>query len=425
MSAVVARILQSRLAGNALSLYAVQGLNYLMPLLLLPFLLRVLTPQGYGSIMLAQSLCGYAGIVTDFGFNLTAARDISVARGDPQQLARIYWTTLAAKLLLLLLSVLVLAAVVALTPAFRGEWPVFAASGLLVLGNAVFPQWYFQGMERLKEVALAQALAKCLVTGAALVLVRTAQDVVLAAAILASPQLVGAVAAWCTGRGIVPATFHRPTLVEVWLSLRGSWHMFASNVWISLYSYTNTLVLGLICGEREVAWYSLGARITGFVNGLSTPVTQAVFPRASLLFAGPREQAWTLLRRVTLLLLPALALVALALGLFAPLVVRLLAGPDYAGAVPVLRILAVMPLLLTSSTLLAQTVMVNIGLTAQLWRIYALVGLLNLPLLFLLVQRYAAAGAAWSLVFAEALGPLLMLRAVWPHRHGVAQDAAS
>jgi len=48
------------IVGDALSLYAVQGLNYLVPLLLLPYLLRVLSPEGYGSIAFAQSLVGYA-----------------------------------------------------------------------------------------------------------------------------------------------------------------------------------------------------------------------------------------------------------------------------------------------------------------------------------------------------------------------------
>src|SRR5262245_53628947 len=96
-----ARLLRSRLAGNVLSLYAIQGLNTLLPLLTLPFLLRALQPAGYGSIMFAQSLMGYALLVVEFGFNFTAARDISVARDKPDDIARIYWTTLAAKSLLL------------------------------------------------------------------------------------------------------------------------------------------------------------------------------------------------------------------------------------------------------------------------------------------------------------------------------------
>jgi hypothetical protein len=95
--AALSRMMRSQLAHNALSLYAVQGLNFLMPLIVLPYLLRVLSPEGYGSIVFAQALLGYAAVFTDFGFNLTAARDISVARNDPQRIAAVYWTTMAAK----------------------------------------------------------------------------------------------------------------------------------------------------------------------------------------------------------------------------------------------------------------------------------------------------------------------------------------
>ncbi len=53
------------MARNALSLYAVQGLNFLLPLIILPYLLRVLSPRGYGSIVFAQALMGYAVLFTD------------------------------------------------------------------------------------------------------------------------------------------------------------------------------------------------------------------------------------------------------------------------------------------------------------------------------------------------------------------------
>jgi O-antigen/teichoic acid export membrane protein len=161
------------------------------------------------------------------------------------------------------------------------------------------------------------------------------------------------------------------------------------------------------------------------VQGLATPITQAVFPRASFLFLERREQAWHLLLRIALLLLPALALAALLLGVFAPTVVDVLGGPSYSEATSVLRILAIVPLLVTLATLLSQTIMVNLGLTARLFRIYAVVGLLNLPLLPVLIHAFAANGAAWSLLFAETLGPILMLHALRQRWNEEARPAVS
>src|SRR5580658_4032705 len=109
MIRTLAQFWRRPLLGNALSLYAVQGLNYLVPLLLVPYLLRTLGPNGYGAIVFAQALMGYAVLVTDYGFNLTAARDISIVRDDARAVAKIYWSTMAAKLILFLASCLVIA----------------------------------------------------------------------------------------------------------------------------------------------------------------------------------------------------------------------------------------------------------------------------------------------------------------------------
>jgi polysaccharide transporter, PST family len=408
----VARLLGNGIVGNAASLYAVQGLNYLIPLALLPYLLRVLSPESYGSIMLAQSLLGYAIILTEFGFNLTAARDIAVARDEPQAVARIYWTTMAAKTLLMIASLLVLGIVILMTPAFRAQWPVFAASGLLVVGNVALPQWYFQGLERLRDIAIVQAVSKCVIAASVVVLVHGTRDTWIAALIMAAPQLAGVGAALCLRIPITPALFYRPTAADILAALRHSGHMFASILSTTLYLHTNTVMLGLLSGAREVALYSIGTKLIGAMQSVVSPVIQAVFPRASLLFARQPEQAWALLKRAACWVLPAIGLTSLGVGVFAPAVVRIIAGSSYSDASAVLRIMAAIPLLVTVAAALSQIVMINIGLTKQLFRIYLIVGCTNLLLLPGLVLEFASRGAAAALLIAETVGPIMMLAAI-------------
>jgi O-antigen/teichoic acid export membrane protein len=412
LRSVAARLFGKGIVGNAVSLYAVQGLNYLLPLLLLPYLLRILSPEGYGSIMLAQSLAGYGIILTEFGFNLTAARDISVARDDPERVAQIYWTTVAAKTLLMLASGLILGIVILATPGFRSQWPVFVASSLLVVGNVAFPQWYFQGLERLRDVAIVQAVAKCVVTASVVVFVHGPRDTWLAALIMATPQLAGAAAALCLQMPLAPSLAYKPTPTDILSALRHSGHMFASIVSTTLYLHTNTIVLGLMSGAREVALYSIGTRLIAALQSIAGPVVQAVFPRASFLFAHHPEQAWALLKRAARWVLPAIALTSIVLAVFATSVARILGGAKYADAAGVLRIMAAIPLLVTIASGLAQIVMINIGLSRQLFRIYLAVGCTNLVLLPFLVLAYASRGAAAALLIAETLGPIMMLAAI-------------
>ncbi|MGD9843276.1 MAG: oligosaccharide flippase family protein [Steroidobacteraceae bacterium] len=402
----------AQLAGNALALYSVQGLNYLMPLLLLPFLLRALQPAGYGAIMFAQALIGYAVIVVEFGFNFTAAREISVARHDPVEVVRIFWTTTFAKVLLLVLAVLLVTVVVALVPSFRQNWTLFAASGLLLIGNVIFPQWYLQGLERLKEVAMLQAVAKCIVTLAAILFVRSAEDLLLAAIILASPQVIGSIVGYCLGKPVSPREFYKPNFAEVIAVLRNSKDLFIANIATTLYLHTNTLLLGLMVSEGAVAMYSVASRIVSTIQGLASPAIQAVFPRASQLFVNDQAEAWQLCKQLAWVMVPSMAVVGFVLLLFAPQLMALLGGAQYESAIAVLRIMAFVPMLVCTAMLLSQLIMVNIGLGAQLSRLYLKIGLLNLIVLPLLVTLLEERGAAISLVIAELLGPILMLSVI-------------
>jgi O-antigen/teichoic acid export membrane protein len=316
---------------------------------------------------------------------------------------------MAAKTLLLIVSIIGIGGVILAVPSFRAQWPVFAASSLLVVGNVTFPQWYLQGLERLRDVAIIQAVAKCLVAGSVVIFVRSAQDTWIAALIMAAPQLLGTITALCLRKPLAPIPFYRPTAHDISVALRHSSHMFASIVSTTLYLHTNTLVLGLMCGAREVALYSVGTRLVATLQSVASPVIQAVFPRASLLFAAQPAQAWQLLKRAALFVLPAVGLASLLMGVFAPAIVRILGGHSYENAASVVRIMAAVPLLVTVATGLAQTVMVNMGLTRQLFRTYLSVGCLNLVLLFPLVGKFAANGAASALLIAETLGPLLMI----------------
>jgi PST family polysaccharide transporter len=405
----IRRLLRHPIVQNAFSLYAIQGLNYLLPLIVLPYLLRTLNRQGYGSIVLAQSLMGYGIIVTDFGFNLTAARDISVARADRSRVCRIYWTVFAAKMCLLATSYAALVAIVACTPMFRQEWPIFLAASLMVAGNALFPQWYLQGLERLKDAALIQASTKVLVTLATFVLVKGPGDAWIAAGIASSPLLLAIAVALALRKPLFPDGFYRPAWSEILESLKGSWHMFASGVATTLYGNTNAVVLGLMSGDGAVAVYNLAQRLVLAVQSAAMPLTQAVFPRASLLFAEDHARARRLMARVVLVILPVIGAISLVLAIFAPEAVRIIGGGAYGDAALLVRITAITPVVIAAGALPAQIVIVSLGLTRKLSRIYLGVGLLNLAVLPLMVHYGAAVGASLSLAGAEILATALMV----------------
>src|SRR3954454_10568809 len=107
--------LASQLRRNIFALSVLQVINYTVPLISVPYLVRVLHPSGFGLLSFAQAIILLFDIITDYGFNLSATRTVAGCREDTEMLSRTFWVTLCAKLMLMTGSAIVLAAIIVAT----------------------------------------------------------------------------------------------------------------------------------------------------------------------------------------------------------------------------------------------------------------------------------------------------------------------
>lgn len=413
---LITQLFGRRIFSDTLYLLLLQALNYLGSFVALPYLLRVLGPQAYGSVVFAQALVGYAVIFTEYGFGLTATRDIAAARGNENALAKVYWTTVAAKLLLLVCSAIILITIIVLAPKLRHDWVLFALCGTLIFGYFTFPQWYFQGIGQLRDATIAQVIARLALVAAILTLVNSPANMKMAAFLMSSSQLGGAVVLLAAGKRLYPNQFYRPKFSEVRHALTEAWHLFAGYTFTALYLQTNSFVLGVVSGKRPVAFYNLGYSIPLAIQALTIPVTLSIFPRVSILFSENRAAAWLMVKRLALFLLPAMGVASILLAFFADLIVTMVGGKSYSSSASILRVMAILPFMLTVATIAGSIVMVNIHLRRDLTRIYIGTGLLNAALLPYLVLHYAALGAAVSIAAAVTFSAAAMIWTLWRHR---------
>jgi PST family polysaccharide transporter len=403
---VVDRLLGSettehKLLGNIFWLFSLQGLNYLIPLAVLPFLVRVLGIERYGLLAFAQSLAQYFVIFTDYGFNLSATKQIARARLDRERVSSLFWCVIILKLALMFVSAIVLAILLVAVPRFHSEISLYAVAFMAVIGTVLFPTWLFQGMEQMKYISVVSGSAKLLSAVALFIFVRDSSDYVLALAILSGGMLfsgvIGLVVA-ITKFGII---VRMPTKAEIADTLRDGWHLFVSTAATTFYTNSNVFLVGMFAGNVQAGYFSAAEKIVRGMQGLLGPITQAIYPHVNSLAGSSRELALAFLRKSFIWIGVFSFIPSFLLFLFAQPVSRLILGSTAVDVTVTFRWMAMLPFVIAISNVLGIQTMIPFGFERQLSRIYLFAGLGSLVLSISLIRHYGALGAAISVLTVE------------------------
>jgi PST family polysaccharide transporter len=408
------KLLLHPVARNALALYAVQFAGYLIPLVTLPYLARVLRPQGFGLLLFAQSFALWTSLAIEYGFNLSATREVARNRADRRVLARTAAGVLGAKAVLVaaMIGIAMVAGVSA--PVFR-EHPAYLWWALpQSLAFGLSPFWYFQGTEKMVRAVGVDFVARACGTGAIFLIVRTPADGWKALAAQAAAGCASTLlqTLWMYREiGFLRPAWH--TAVE---ALRRGWDMFLFRGAYQFYTSANTFILGLFVAPLQVGYFGGAERIERALQGLALPFTQAVYPRMSHL-AGQNARSTARIARYTLSFACAIGVgLAVLLAVAAPQIARIILGPGYDASVPVLRVFAlVLPINALNTALIMQWMLPH-GMERQVGAITLGTFVANVAAAVLLAPRFAQLGMAWAIVIAESL-MLLGLLAVMLRRY--------
>lgn len=309
----------ARLRSNILALYLVQGLNYVVSFVTFPFLLVQLGSEGFGVMNFAFACVQYGVLLTDFGFNLSAVREVAQARHDPQAAARIFWRVTWAKLLLMLASCVLLFALTLGLDSWRAHAEVFFWSQLYVASAVLFPLWYFQGFEKLQLASGLMVLARALTLGFLLYWVNSPDDVALAVILQATPQMLAGLLWWATGWGIARPALQLVPFSEIRQVLKLSWPFFLSAISTSLYTTSTTVLLGMFAAPLQVGLFAAASKLVYIAQGLIGPFVQGMYPRIAQLAAHEPPAALRLIRKSLWVQGGVGVAMTLALALFLPL----------------------------------------------------------------------------------------------------------
>lgn len=393
---------------NIAALFLVQVASYAPPLITLPWLTRVLGPGSFGRLSFCAAVTSYFILFADYGFNLSATRQIAVRWDDRAGRSSIFWNTITVKALFALAGLPILVLLTVCIPRLAEVRNLLLINYLTVLGAVLTPTWYFMGTERQAILSGITIAVRVISIPAIFLLVRSSQDVQAAAFIPSCMSVFGGLLCLAVLMKNDELDRMRVDRNEIITVLKDGWHLFVSTASISLYQATNTVVLGLVAGDVAVGHYSAAEKVVQAIQGLLNPIGQSIYPRVSRLMHESRAAAFALIRKVLRVQGVTTLGVSVLLFVLAPMIVRLLYGPDYQDTITVLRWLAVLPFFVGISNVFGMQTMLAMGMNRLVSRILVTAGAINVGLLFVLTHRFAAAGAAMSVALTELFVSVVM-----------------
>ena len=261
-------------------LSVLQILSMITPLVTYPYLVKTLGEVIYGTVVFAQAVVTYFNILVVFGFNFTAARDVSQYRDDTKKLSEIVSAVTIIKTLFLIVSLLLISGYMLYISQI--DYTLYYLSFWICLNEILFPSWFFQGKEEMKYITFINLGIRLLFILMIFIFIKSPDDY------LYFPLLngIGVALAGVVSFILLYKKYKvRLTLVPIKILtkyLKESYHLFISNISIQIYVNANKIIIGTFLGMREVTYYDLAEKITNMGKVPQSMISQVLYPKISL-----------------------------------------------------------------------------------------------------------------------------------------------
>ncbi|WP_367299471.1 oligosaccharide flippase family protein [Hafnia alvei] len=267
-----------RLLGNIFSLAMLQLINYILPLILIPYLVIHIGIDNVGVIATASALCIYFQMISDYGFNLTATRDVAENREDHERLVEIFSAVFYIKISFLSVCFFIFLLIIKNIPIYSMSLDIYIYSYLIIVGQSLFPVWFFQGMENMKFITIINTATKIFGTILIFVMTKNSDDAFLVPLINGGASLLscilGIIIAWRKFNMTVKLI--KISVIQKYLI--DGWHIFVSRVASTLYKNSNIVIMSMFSSPAVVGSYSICERVVRSVQMVQNVIGDAVFP---------------------------------------------------------------------------------------------------------------------------------------------------
>jgi len=391
------------------SLGTIQLVNYILPLLTVPYLVRILKPEYFGLIAFSTATITYFVMLTDYGFNLSATRQISIHRKNLKKINEIFNSTILIQAALLFISFIILNTLILTFEIFSKNWELYYISFGMVVGHFLFPVWLFQGLEKMKYITIINVITKITLTLLVFIVVKKQEDYLLVPILTSSSFIVSGIFSLIIAKYYFKISFFLPKKEMVLSQLKKGWFFFSSNLSVSLFTTSTTFILGVFTTNQSVGLFAAADKIITAIKGLNSPISQSIYPIVSKKIVENKREGISFILKSGKIIIFFNLIFSILLFILSEPICDYILGDDYQESIHLLRIMSFLPLIIVTSNICAVQGLYNLGKAYLVSRYLIIIGISHLVLIFLLIPPFGVYGAATSVVITEIFGTLFSI----------------
>ena len=267
---------EKKVVENAIYLTILQWFNYLIPLLILPYLVRTIGTKMFGLVMFAQTVATIFTLITDFGFSITGTRTLSILKKNRTMKGELFFGVMSIKFALIILLLFFLFALTSTSEKFSQNKLIYYYSFGVTIGMTIFPSWFFHGIQNMKVITIVNAASRTLFAGLVFMFITKPEDFLLVPLFNSASYIITGLFGLFYALKFLKIKV--PSIIFIFNLVNESFKLFLSNLSTSLYSSFNILIIGLLTNDTLTGVYASFEKIILALKNIYTPIYQAVFP---------------------------------------------------------------------------------------------------------------------------------------------------
>ena len=361
----------------------------------MPYLARVIGTEGFGRIAFANAVLVWIQTIADWGFSFTATRDVAQNRGNKEKVSEIFSNVFWAKCLLSLISGACLLIAIAFVPLFRENAFILLISFLLIPGQIMFPDWFFQAIEKMKYTTLLGLFFRIFFTIMVFVVIKDKSDY------FWQPLLTTIGYIICGGItlfliiGNWGYKLYRPSIQSIVKYIKSSTDVFLNNLMPNLYSSFSVLLLGFWGGSYANGIFDGGNKFALILYQLQMVLSRAFYPFLSR--RHDKHHLFEVINNTAALFL------ALSLFIISPVLVHIMLGPEFEESIVVLRILSISVFFLGLNNTYGTNYLIIYHHERDIRNITFVASIIGMLLAIPLVKYFSYVGAAITILLSRGL----------------------